>query len=117
MPTRLGITGAPGTSAAYGDGEAVRRALDGLGTVLMVSGSESATRLDEHRTFVDAAAAAGVRHLVYLSFVGAPPEATSTLARDHHETERHIRGSGMAWTFVRDNIYLDFLPRMADRTG
>lgn len=39
-------------------------------------------RLDEHRTFVDAAAAAGVRQLVYTSFYGAAPDATFTLMRD-----------------------------------
>jgi hypothetical protein len=51
-----------------------------------------------HLTFVDAAAAAGVKHLVYTSFVSAAPDATFTLARDHHATEQHIRASGMrAW--------------------
>jgi NAD(P)H dehydrogenase (quinone) len=106
----------PGTSvaeASYGDSEAVRRALDGLTTVLMVSASESATRVDEHRAFVDAATDAGVRHLVYISFYGASPEATFTLARDHYATEQHIRASGMGWTFLRDNLYLDFFPRLA----
>ena len=103
--------------ASYGDAEAVRRGLDGLGTLLMVSGAESATRVEEHRTFVDAAAAAGVQHLVYLSFYGASPDATFTLARDHHRTEQHIRASGMGWTFLRDNMYLDFLPGMAGADG
>lgn len=110
----------PGCSvaqASYGDFEAVRRALDGVATVLMVSGSESPTRLDEHRTFVDAAAAAGVRHLVYTSFYGAAPDATFTLARDHFVTEEHIKASGMGWTMLRDNLYLDFLPLMAGTDG
>ena len=38
------LPGAAVAQAAYGDFEAVRRALDGLSCVLMVSGSESATR-------------------------------------------------------------------------
>lgn len=103
--------------ASYADFEAVRRALVGCRTVLMVSASESATRLDEHRTFVDAAAAAGVDHLVYTSYVGAGPHATFTLARDHHATEEHIKASGMAWTFLRDNLYLDFLPLLVGADG
>ena len=111
------LPGAAVAQAAYGDFEAVRRALDGLSCVLMVSGSESATRVEEHRTFVDAAAAAGVEHLVYISFYGAAPDATFTLARDHHLTEEHVRASGMAWTFLRDNLYLDFLPRLAGEDG
>ncbi|MEU4443665.1 SDR family oxidoreductase [Actinosynnema sp. NPDC050801] len=105
----------PGTTvaeAAFADRDAVRRALDGIPTVLMVSASESADRVDQHRAFVDAAASAGVGHLVYTSFVGAAPDATFTLVRDHWATEQHIRASGMAFTFLRDNLYADFLPGM-----
>lgn len=112
--------GLPRTSvaqASFGDGEAVSAALDGLDTVLMVSASESVDRVAQHRTFVDAAAAAGVRHLVYVSFYGAAAEATFTLARDHHATEQHIRASGMDWTFLRDNLYADFLPGLVGAYG
>lgn len=115
------LPGAEVATASYGDAAAVRRALAGLETVLFVSGSESATRVEEHRTFVDAAADAGVGHLVYLSFFGAAPDATFRLARDHYATEQHIeaagRASGMAWTHLRDNLYLDFLPRMVGEDG
>ena len=111
------VAGSDVAQASYGDGEAVRRALDGLTTVLMVSGSESATRVDEHRTFVDAAAAAGVEHLVYVSFYGAAPDATFTLARDHFDTEQHIEASGLRWTHLRDNMYLDFFPMLAGEDG
>ena len=85
--------------------------------MLMVSAGEAERRVDEHRAFVDAAAAAGVRHLVYISFYGASAEATFTLARDHHVTEQHIEQSGMAWTFLRDNLYADFFPMMAGDDG
>ena len=98
--------------AEYGDPEAVRRALTGAATVLMVSASETPDRVDRHRAFVDAAAGAGVRHLVYTSFAGAAPDAVFTLARDHWATEEHIRASGLAFTFLRDNLYADFLPLM-----
>jgi uncharacterized protein YbjT (DUF2867 family) len=54
----------------------------------------------------------GVRHVVYLSFFGAAPEATFTFARDHWATERHLRSTGMAVTFLRDNLYADFAPMM-----
>ncbi len=110
----------PGTTTAratYRDRDAVRRALDGLETVLMVSAAESVDRLDEHLAFVDAAADAGVRHLVYVSFYGAAADATFTLARDHHVTEQHIEHSWMAWTHLRDNLYADFLPLIAGEEG
>jgi len=103
--------------ASYADSAAVRRALVGCDTALMVSGSESATRLEEHKTFVDAAAAAGVQHLVYISFYGAAPDATFTLARQHYATEEHIKASGMTWTILRDNLYLDYFSFFAGEDG
>lgn len=83
----------------------------------MVSAAESADRVDQHRTFIDAAASAGVRHIVYTSYLGAAPDATFTLARDHWATEQHIRSTGMSFTFLRDSAYLDFLPALAGADG
>lgn len=102
---------------SYSDRPAATSALEGVGTVFMVSASESADRLDQHRTFIDAAAAAGVQHIVYTSFVAAAPDAIFTLARDHYSTEEHIKSSGMSWTFLRDNFYLDFMEALVGEDG
>ena len=104
-------------AADYADTTAARKALGGVETLFMVSAKESADRVDVHRAFVDAAARAGVRHLVYTSFYGAAPDAVFTLARDHWATEEHIRASGMQWTFLRDNMYLDLMPMFAGPDG
>ncbi|WP_103501040.1 MULTISPECIES: SDR family oxidoreductase [unclassified Streptomyces] len=101
----------------FADREALFPALDGADRVLMVSASESADRLDQHRSFVDAAVKAGVGHLVYTSFLGAAPDATFTLARDHWVTERYIRDSGLPYTFLRDGLYADFMPGLAGEDG
>lgn len=111
------LDGADVATAEHSDAPAVRNALDGVDTVLMVSAGESLDRLDRHRAFIDAARAAGVRHLVYTSFFGASPDATFTLVRDHWATEQHIRDSGLAFTFLRDNLYADFIPLMMDDEG
>jgi uncharacterized protein YbjT (DUF2867 family) len=111
------LPGADVAVAEYADGDAVRRALEGVPTVLMVSAAESPDRVDAHRTFLDAAVAAGVRHLVYTSVVSAAPDATFLLARDHWATEEHIRGSGLAFTFLRDNLYADFVPLLVGPDG
>jgi uncharacterized protein YbjT (DUF2867 family) len=94
----------------YGDGEAMRRALDGAETMLFVSAGEDEHRLSLHTAAVDAAVAAGVERIVYTSFVGAAADATFTFARDHFHTEEHIRGAGVRHTFLRDSVYLDFVP-------
>ncbi|WP_397427611.1 SDR family oxidoreductase [Pseudarthrobacter sp. NS4] len=101
----------------YSDTEAACRALEGAKVLFMVSAAETEDRVEQHYAFVDAAAAAGVEHLVYTSFYGAAPDATFTLARDHYATEERIRASGMDYTFLRDNFYLDFLPRLAGEDG
>lgn len=111
------LPGAEVRRAAYRDRAAVRDALAGVETVFMVSGAESAERVDEHRTFIDAAVDAGVRRLVYTSFFGAAPDATFTLARDHWATEQHLRDTTLAWTFLRNNLYLEMLPLFAGRDG
>ena len=81
----------------------------------MVSAAEAVDRRDQHRTFITAAADAGVRHIVYTSFSGAAPDATFTLGRDHHDAEAAIRASGMTFTFLRDNFYADLLPLLRRR--
>lgn len=111
------LVGSAVARCSYRDVEAARAALEGAETLFMVSAAENADRLDEHRAFVDAAAAAGVRHVVYVSFFGAAPDATFTLARDHAATEEHLRASGMAWTFLRDNLYLEFVEQMVGEDG
>ncbi|HWR85973.1 MAG TPA: NAD(P)H-binding protein [Rhodoglobus sp.] len=103
--------------AAYGDADAARGALEGVDLLFMVSGSESPTRREEHRTFIAAAAEAGVGHIVYTSFVGAGPDAHFTLGRDHGDAEEAIRASGMRFTLLRDNFYSDFMPVFAGEDG
>lgn len=111
------LPGAEVAQATYGDADAVAAALAGVEVAFMVSAAESATRVEEHRTFVAAAARAGVRHVVYTSFAAAAPDAVFTLGRDHFLTEEAIRASGMAWTLLRDNFYADALPLFADADG
>jgi NAD(P)H dehydrogenase (quinone) len=104
-------------TAEYADRDAAVAALEGVDVLFMVSAAEARDRRDQHRTFVSAAAAAGVRHVVYTSFAGAAPDATFTLGRDHHDAEQAIRESGMTFTLLRDNLYADVLPWFADESG
>ncbi|MDP3894896.1 SDR family oxidoreductase, partial [Nocardioides sp.] len=103
--------------ASYADTGACVTAFEGVDTLLLVSAGEAHDRREQHRSVIRAAAEAGVAHVVYTSFVGADAEATFTLGRDHADAESALRDSGMAWTFLRDNFYLDVLPLFADRDG
>jgi NAD(P)H dehydrogenase (quinone) len=104
-------------ASGYDAGAEMRAALEGADTLFMVPAEESADRVEQHRTVVDAAVAAGVGRIVYLSFLGAAPDATFTLVRHHWATEEQIRAAGVGFTFARMSLYLDFLPRMVGPDG
>lgn len=83
----------------------------------MIPGSESATRVAEHISAVDAIVAAGVQHLVYLSWVNASPDLIFTFGRYHFAAEQHIRATGIPFTFLRLSLYMDFIPNMVGPDG
>jgi NAD(P)H dehydrogenase (quinone) len=111
------IDGATVAVCEYSDAAAAVSALAGVDLLLMVSAAEAEDRREQHRTFIRAAADAGVKHIVYTSFFGAHPDAVFTLGRDHADAEAAIRESGMAFTILRDNFYSDLLPYFADDAG
>jgi uncharacterized protein YbjT (DUF2867 family) len=114
-------------AASYGDEPAMLRALTGVETLFFVSArdrfgvshmsAKSGTppppydRMQEHCTVVDAAVAAGVNRIVYLSVMKAAPNATFILAHDHFHTEQYIRASGISFIFLRASLYTDNIPQ------
>ena len=101
----------------YANTPEVVEALKGIDVLLMVSARENPERIEEHKSFLDAAKLAGVQHIVYTSFYGADEKATFTLSRDHAKTEAYIKELGFTYTFLRDNFYLDFLLDIALENG
>lgn len=114
-PSRAPDLGGHVRSVSYGT--VTSADLAGIDTLFMVSAAEAPDRRDQHARMIAAAAEAGVQHIVYTSFSGAAPDATFTLGRDHFDAEQRILESGMTYTFLRDNFYLDILPSFADETG
>jgi uncharacterized protein YbjT (DUF2867 family) len=114
VSTAPSLAGAISVAApSYADTAAMREALIGARTLFLVSGRESEDRLQQHWSAVEAAVGAGVERIVYLSFLGAAPDATFTLARQHYATEERIRAAGVRYTFLRSSLYADFVPFMA----
>jgi NAD(P)H dehydrogenase (quinone) len=113
LSTAPSLTGATSVAApSYADTRAMREALVGTRTLFLVSGREAEDRLQQHYSAIEAAAGAGVERIVYLSFVGAAPDATFTLARQHYATEERIRAAGVRYTFLRSSLYADCVPSM-----
>jgi len=120
----------PGASvyqvSSYGELAGMGRALSGVDTLFLVSAHDVMAkireseergvptpyydRLHQHIAAVSAAGAVGVRLVVYLSFLNSAPDATFILAREHFLTEQFIRSTGIAFTFLRQGLYMDKVP-------
>lgn len=90
--------------ASYDDRAALDRALQGVDTVVLVSGSEVGRRVAQHSAVIDAATSAGVGRLIYTS----APRADTTdlvLAPEHRATEAYLASSGLDHTIARNNWY------------
>ena len=102
----LAARGAEVRVAAYDDPAALAKALAGVDKVLLISSSEVGKRIQQHKNVIDAAKAAGVKHLLYTS----APRATATaliLAPEHKATEENIHASGLPYTILRNNWYTE----------
>jgi NAD(P)H dehydrogenase (quinone) len=97
----------------YADPAGFREALEGVGTLFLVSAEEAPDRVAQHRNAIAAAREAGVERIVYTSFLGAAEDSTFLLGRDHWATEAAIREAGVDFTFLRDSFYMDFIPYFA----
>jgi uncharacterized protein YbjT (DUF2867 family) len=117
VPAIAGLEAVEMGRAGYRDQAAFAEALRGCSTLFLVSASEAEQRVVEHAHAVRAAVDAGVTRIVYTSFLGADPDASFTFAQDHYATEQLIRESGVAWTFLRDSQYLDYVPLLVGEDG
>jgi NAD(P)H dehydrogenase (quinone) len=103
-----------GASTRYGDvdmPESLAAAYAGGTRMLMISlgiggGPGSPPRAPRHKLAFDAAVKAGVRYIVYTSFIGAD-KGGSPVTNDHMETEKYLRASGAKWTALRNGVYAD----------
>jgi uncharacterized protein YbjT (DUF2867 family) len=67
---------------------------------------------------VDAAKSAGVQHIAKLSVIGADPAAEFTLGKWHGETDEYIRQSGLRFTMLRPNSFMqNFINYFPPRDG
>lgn len=83
------------------------RAFAGTSTLLLISTDAIGRRVAQHKAAIDAARTAGVRRIVYTSFLGAEADNPALVARDHCATEALLRDSGLEWTILRHAQYAE----------
>jgi uncharacterized protein YbjT (DUF2867 family) len=91
-----------------GDAGAVKEALAGCERAALILPNSQAQEAMELQ-FVDLAKQAGVRHIVKLSSHEALAEATCPIPALHYKVEQYIRSSGLDWTMIRPNFFMQNL--------
>jgi NAD(P)H dehydrogenase (quinone) len=96
--------------ADFRDPALMRRALQGVEKALLIPTYDANdVRLRQNLNAVEAARAAGVRHVVYTSFLNAESARVEHSRLVHFPTEKAIRASGLDFTILRHALYADIL--------
>lgn len=105
-PDKAADLGVPVRAFDYDAPETLVASLDGVETLLLISGSDIGRRVRQHAAVIEAAEAAGVKHIVYTSLLNAP-NSTLGLAQEHVETEKLLAASGIGHTVLRNGWYTE----------
>ncbi len=94
--------------ADFDDPASLRKVLSGVQRAFLVTNSSE--RVEEQQLrFVDLAREAGVKHIVYLSQLHASSDSPLRFLRYHAAVEEALRRSGMSYTNLRPNLYMQGL--------
>lgn len=95
-------------TADFDDPETLRRALDGVDRTFLATNSSANVESQQLR-FVELAQESGVQHIVYLSQLHAAVDSPVRFLRYHAVVEEAISASGMKFTNLRPNLYMQGL--------
>jgi uncharacterized protein YbjT (DUF2867 family) len=102
---RLRAEGVEAVVADLDDPGSLAAALEGVDAVY-VANPASASLAEHEGNLADAAAVAGVGHVVKLSVVGAAEDAPITFGRLHGAAEDAIKAAGVSWTMLRPTGFM-----------
>lgn len=98
--------------ADFDDAASLEPAFRGASRALLISTDSldrPGRRLAQQLAAVRALEKAGVRHVVYTSFVNPHPGTAVPISGDHRETEAALANSKLDYTILRNNVYTDYL--------
>lgn len=99
--------------ASFDDPAGLPRAFAGADRALLISTDaldRPGRRFEQHEAAIAALVSAGVKHVAYTSFVNPRPDSAVLVSEDHRRTEASLADTTLGHTFLRNNLYTDFLP-------
>ena len=109
-PAKLDAFAARGVAvekASFRDPTGLKRVLDGVERLLLISTDAVGSRVEDHRQAIASARIAGVGHVIYTSLLSPGADHPSVVAGEHAATEQALRESGMDWTMLRNSLYAE----------
>lgn len=100
------VSGIEARAFDYEKPESLAGALEGIDTLLLISGNEIGKRAPQHTNVINAAVEAGVGRVVYTSILKADT-TTISLAGEHLITEKLLEESGLNYTILRNGWYTE----------
>lgn len=97
----------------YEDYDSLLKGFAGIDKMLFISSGDMSNRTAHHLNVVKAAKEAGVGNIVYTSFLSNNETETSaiwSIGESHKKAEQAMKESGMTYTFLKNTLYLDYVP-------
>ena len=104
----LADAGATVRRGDFDEPDSLPAAFAGVDRLLLISTDVLGNRVAQHTAAIDAAAAAGVGHVLYTSGLNAGSELPLVVSHEHGATEQAIRDRGLRWTALRNGLYAEF---------
>lgn len=101
--------GATVRAGDFEDPVQLQSAFAGGDRLLLISTDALGQRVRQHSNAIDAAVFAGVKRIAYTSMLNPSDSNPAAIAEEHRATEELIRGSDLAWTFLRIGIQAETL--------
>ena len=121
-PAKLAEVAAQRVEVRTGDfakPEGLAEAFQGIDRLVIIPTTDltPGIRVAQHSAAIGAAAAARVKHVIYISAVSPRPDPENVLLESHFQTEQKLIGSGMQWTLLRMSLYMESLGDAAKKAA
>ncbi|MFD2287859.1 NAD(P)H-binding protein [Pedobacter petrophilus] len=103
----------------YNNYDSLIKAFKGVDKLMLVSSNDKQAvenRTAQHINAIKAAKEAGVKHIIYTSFIrksGYKNSAIAAFQESHVQSEDYLKSSGIDYTILQNGIYLEMIPIFA----